>query len=195
MGVAVIQASISHLASQLNQFMKRNYDLSEDIAVVSSLVEPDGSVAPHANNKLVFLLTNIEKDTTPQSGRMGLRGGDGRAFASSAPLYLNLDVMLAANFSGSNYNEALKFLSIAISFFQRQSVFDRQSTPDLDSRIEKLVLDIENLSIQDLSSLWGILGGKYMPSVLYRVRMVTFSPDDIIAQLPVVRSADTGTKN
>lgn len=183
------------MASQLNQFMKRTYDLNEDIAVVSNLIEADGSVGPHANNKLVLLLTNIEKDTVPQSGRSGFRGGDGRAFVSSTPLYLNLYVMLAANFSGNNYAEALKFISIAISFFQRQSVFDHQSTPDLDRRIEKLILDIENLKIQDLSNLWGLLGGKYLPSVLYRVRMVTFSPDDIIAQLPVVNRPETGVQS
>lgn len=183
------------MASQLNQFMKRTYDLNEDIAVVSNLIEADGSVGSHANNKLVLLLTNIEKDTVPQSGRSSFRGGDGRAFVSSTPLYLNLYVMLAANFSGNNYAEALKFISIAISFFQRQSVFDHQSTPDLDRRIEKLILDIENLKIQDLSNLWGLLGGKYLPSVLYRVRMVTFSPDDIIAQLPVVNRPESGVQS
>lgn len=188
----MIQAAISHLANQLNQFMKRNYDLNEDIAVVSNLIEADGSVGPQASNKLVFLLANIEKDTTPQSGRLGFRSGDGRALVSSNPLYLNLYVMLAANFGGSNYPEALKFISIAIGFFQRQSLFDHQNSPDLDRRIERLVLDIENLPIQDLSNLWGLLGGKYLPSVLYRVRMVTFSPDDLIAQLPVVNTPETG---
>jgi hypothetical protein len=92
---------------------------------------------------------------------------------------------LAANFSGSNYAEALKFISKAIAFFQMQPVFDKQSTPDLDSRIDKLVLDIENLNIQDLSNLWGLLGGKYLPSVYYRVRMVTINPDNVLSQVPL----------
>ena len=65
-----------------------------------------------------------------------------------------------------------------------QPVFDKHSTPDLDSRIDKLVLDIENLNIQDLSNLWGLLGGRYLPSVYYRVRMVTIHPDNVVAQLP-----------
>lgn len=180
----MIQAAINHLATQLNAYLKRTNNLTEDIVVVSSLTESDGNIATNTNNKLVFLLTNIEKDTMPQGSAARATGFDGRAVVGSRSLYLNLYVMLAANFSGSNYPEALKFISKAIAFFQMQPVFDKRSTPDLDSRIDKLVLDIENLNIQDLSNLWGLLGGKYLPSVYYRVRMVAISPDNVIAQLP-----------
>ncbi|QEY17589.1 DUF4255 domain-containing protein [Cellvibrio sp. KY-GH-1] len=180
----MIQAAINHLAVQLNAYLKRTNNLTEDIVVVSSLVESDGNVAANTNNKLVLFLTNIEKDPVPQANAVRATGFDGRALVGSRSLYLNLYVMLAANFSGSNYPEALKFISKAIAFFQMQPVFDKQSTPDLDSRIDKLVLDIENLNIQDLSNLWGLLGGKYLPSVYYRVRMVSINPDNVIAQLP-----------
>ena len=93
---------------------------------------------------------------------------------------------MTANFSGNNYAEALKFLSGSISYFQRHPVLTRQTTPDMDSRIEKLVLDIENLSIQDMSNLWSSLGGKYMPSILYRIRMVTFDSDEMTGRQPIV---------
>ncbi|MDF3014487.1 MAG: hypothetical protein K0Q78_2691 [Cellvibrio sp.] len=182
----MIQAALNHLANQLNAHLKRTNNLTEDIVVVSSLVESDGSAAPHTNNKIILLLTNIEKDTVPQSGAARATGLDGRLLLSSRPVYLNLYVMLAANFSGSNYAEALKFISKTIAFFQMQPVFDKHSTPDIDARIDKLVLDIENLNIQDLSNLWGLLGGKYLPSVYYRVRMVAINPDNVLAQVPLV---------
>lgn len=187
----MINAAVSHLASQLNQFLRRTFDLNEDIVVVSNLLEQDGSVAPHVNNKIVIFLTNIEKDTTPFRQSSSATGDDGRILMSTPPIYLNLYVMVAANFSGSNYSEALKFISNAIGFFQKQAVFDHSSTPDLDRRIEKLVLDIENLKIQDLSNLWGLLSGKYLPSVLYKVRMVALDAGDVVAQVPMVRDPQT----
>ncbi len=190
----MIQAAINHLAVQLNAYLKRTNNLTEDIVVVSSLVESDGNVAANTNNKLVLFLTNIEKDPVPQANAVRATGFDGRALVGSRSLYLNLYVMLAANFSGSNYPEALKFISKAIAFFQMQPVFDKQSTPDLDSRIDKLVLDIENLNIQDLSNLWGLLGGKYLPSVYYRVRMVSINPDNVIAQLPYATRPQTDVR-
>jgi hypothetical protein len=183
----MINSAISHLANQLNQFLKRSFELNEDVVVVSNILEQDGSLSPNVNNKVVVILTNIEKDTVPYrqapngktvSGGEGARSGIGRP-----PVYLNLYLMFVANFSGNNYSEALKFISKTIGFFQRQSVFDQHSTPDLDPRIEKLILDIENLSIQDLSNLWGLLSGKYLPSILYKVRMVSFDTDDIIGQV------------
>ncbi|HXU93850.1 MAG TPA: DUF4255 domain-containing protein [Gallionella sp.] len=181
----MIHAAVSHIANQLNQFLKRSFDLNEDVVVVSSIMEQDGTLAPNINNKLLVFLVNVEKETA--SLRSGNPSGFERSASTYPPVYLNLYVMVAGNFGCSNYPEALKFLSNTISFFQRQPVFDHQQTPDLDKRIDKLVLDIENLNIQDLSSLWGILSGKYQPSILYKVRMVSFDSGDIRSQLSPIK--------
>lgn len=183
----MINSAISHLASQLNQFLKRSFELTEDVVVVSNILEQDGTLSPNVNNKVVVILTNIEKDTVPyrqpMNGNNGSNGDYTRSGVNRPPVYLNLYLMFVANFSGNNYSEALKFISKTIGYFQRQPVFDQNSTPDLDPRIEKLILDIENLSIQDLSNLWGLLSGKYLPSILYKVRMVAFDADDIVGQV------------
>ncbi len=174
----MIYAAVSHISSQLNQFLKRSFDLVEDVVVMSNILEQDGTLAANINNKLVVVLVNVTKETTPV--RSPQLGNFEKIATAPPPLFINLYVMVAAHFSAGNYAEALKFLSNAVSFFQRQPVFDHQLTPDLDRRIDRLVLDIENLNTQDLSSLWGILSGKYLPSVLYRVRMVCFDANDIV---------------
>jgi hypothetical protein len=181
----MIHAAVSHIASQLNQFLRRSFDLGEDVVVLSSVMEQDGTLSPNTSNKLVVFLVNVEKDTVSlNQASMGGRGGF--SVASFPPVSLILYVMVAANFSGNNYPEALKFLSNAVSFFQRQPLFDHQTTPELDKRISKLALDIENLNLQDLSSLWGVLSGKYLPSILYKVRMVSFDAGDVRGQLSPV---------
>ncbi len=182
----MIDIAISHIASQLNLYLKRTFDLSEDIVVISNILEQDGGVASHVNNKLVMFLINIEKDTVPFRQTQESSVGAQRSISSSPPLYLNLYLIVAGSFSGKNYPEALKFLSNTISFFQRCPVFDRQNTPDLDNRIDKLVLDLQNLDIKDLSTLWGVLSGKYLPSVLYKVRMVAFDSGDVRSQVPTL---------
>jgi hypothetical protein len=184
----MINAAMSHLAAQLNQSLRQTYALPEDIVLMSSLMDEQGRPAPHTNNKLLVFLTNLEKDTVPYRQQSPGEAGPARQVVSSAPLYFNLYVMIAANFSGANYSEALKLISGAITFFQRSPVFDHQNSPGLDTRIEKLMLDIENLKIHELSNIWTLLGGKYLPSVLYKVRMVAFDAHDIIARVPTVRS-------
>lgn len=181
----MIHAAVSHIANQLNQFLKRSFDLNEDVVVMSNILEQDGTLAPNISNKLLVFLVNVEKETT--SSRQGNSSSFERSASTYPPIFLNLYVMVAGNFGCSNYSEGLKFLSNTVSFFQRQPVFDHQSTPDMDKRITKLALDIENLNIQDLSSLWGILSGKYQPSILYKVRMVSFDAGDIKSQLSPIK--------
>jgi len=183
----MIYAAIDHIASELNQYIKRTFSLSEDMVVISNLLEQDGTVAMHANNKLVLFLVNIEKDVTAQQQARFSGPTSTRTVVTTAPLYLNLYLMVAGNFSGSHYAEGLKFVSAATSFFQRQPVLDQHNTPALDKRIEKLVLDIENMSLHDLSGLWGMLSGRYLPSVLYKVRMVTFDSGDIQHQTSALK--------
>ena len=182
----MIDAAISHIAGQLNQYLKRSFDLNEDIVVISNILEQDGTVASNVDNKLVMFLINVEKDTTPLRPRNSHTTGLDRSVISYPPIYLNLYLMVAGHFNGNNYPEALKFLSNTISFFQRRPVFDHENTPDLDHRIEKLVLDIENLNIKDLSTLWSAITGKYLPSIIYKVRMVAFDSSDVRLRPPVI---------
>ena len=188
----MIHAAVTHIASQLNQFLKRSFDLTEDMVVVSNILEQDGTVAPSVSNKLVVFVVNVEKETAHARGS-GMNFAESWT-ASYPPLFLNLYVMVAANFSGSNYSEGLKYLSNAVSFFQRQPVFDHHQTPDLDRRIGKLVLDIENLNMQDLSGLWGALSGHYQPSVLYKARMVCFTTGDVLSEVAPIKGLDTSTE-
>lgn len=181
----MIDVAINHIVNEVNQHLMRAFDLTEDVVVVSNILEQDGTVAAHVNNKIVVSLVNIEKDTVPfQQKRAGATAI--RSLSTNPPVYFNLYLMFASYFSGSNYQEGLKFISNTISYFQSQSVFDRQNSPGLDRRIEKLLLDIENLDMNDLSNLWGILSGKYLPSILYKVRMVTVDANAVKDQLPGV---------
>lgn len=177
----MIYAALQHLTQHLNQNLKRAYQLSEDIAVLAKPVENDGGCAPVATNKLALFLVNIEKDSMPRPSQSNGKVAS-RSETHADALYLNLYVLLAANFESTNYAESLKYLSSAIAYFQHQSVFDHQSTPDLHGGIDKLVLDVENLRIQELSNLWGILGGKYQPSMLYKVRMIALGGGQIVSQ-------------
>ncbi|KUM54598.1 DUF4255 domain-containing protein [Rheinheimera sp. EpRS3] len=193
----MIAKTLSQLAVQLNRFLRHNFKLEEDVVLVSNLNEADGTVLTQVNNKLVLFLVGIEKEAASRSKTTLLDTGFARSANSAPPLHLNLYVMLAANFNGTNYSDALTLLSASISFFQRNPLFTHQNLPDLDPSIERLALDMENLSIQDASNLWGMLSGKYLPSVLYKVRMISFDGADIYSQSSLLRkpATDVGTQS
>ncbi len=154
--------------------MRQSFELDEDVVVLSAPFDPGGSVAREVNNKIVVFLANISKDTLPtQNSYTMLDKRSGLQTAS--PLFLNLHVMVAACFDSARYQESLKFTSHAIRYFQENPIIDRNTNPELEDGLDKLVLDIENVAAHELSNLWGILGSRYLPSVLYKVRMVVIN--------------------
>ncbi len=188
----MIDSALTQVASQLNEFLRRHANVTYDIVKVTNLVELNGNVVPDTDNKMLLFLVNVERETASFTAGPG-RGATVARFAEATPpLHLNLAVMAAANFSGRHYPDALKFLSNTVSFFQRTPVFDHANTPDLDGRIDRLVLEIDSMDTNDLSNLWGILGGKYVPSILYKMRMVTFAASDVIAQSPPIGAQESG---
>ena len=187
----MIDAAIDHIATNVNQQLMRSFGLTEEVVVVSNLLEQDGTVATHVNNKIVLSLVNIEKENAVMAQPRGGASPAMRSIVSNPPIYFNLYLMFASYFSGSNYQEGLKFISQTIGYFQGQSVFDQQNSPGLDRNISKLVMDIYNLDITNLSNLWGVLSGKYLPSVLYKVRIVMVDSSAVRSQETVISSQYT----
>jgi len=190
----MIDLAIAHIAGQLNQYLRRSFELTEDIVVVSNILEQDGNLAPNVDNKLVVSLVNIEKEAVTRPLSNGNTWDAGHSIVSYPPVYLNFYLLFAGNFGGSNYLESLKFVSNTISFFQGQPKFDHQSTPDLDDRIDQLTMSIENLTMDNLSNLWSILSGKYLPSILYKVRMIAFDPRDIRTRVTTIIETDSSVR-
>lgn len=183
----MIHSAMIHTVRHLNQHFKVLYESSEDIVVLSNIVEQDGGQNPYSDNKIVASLVNVEKESA--AGRAFANPGGGGSFntRSHPPVHLNLYIMFSANFTGKNYEQALKFLSDTIMFFQKTPMFTKLTTPDLPDPIEKLTFNIENLNVKDLSSLWSVISGKYVPSVLYKMCMITIDADAIASRVPTLQ--------
>ena len=148
-----------------------------------------GGSGPAAN---AFLsLVNIEEDRIVKQQENFVRNENGVKY-KSPKIYLNLYILFSVN--DSTYNEALKKLSFIIQFFQFKNVFDPVNNPGLDERIEKLIVDMCSLSFEQLNHLWGTQGGKYMPSVLYKVRQVMINEDATISSAGYIKEIQLNEK-
>lgn len=164
----MINNVMSVIADRLNENLNNRFSQTGDLVILSSLNNLDDEGNTESQNKLLLTVTNIEQERLSKLSP---------SRSSQRPINVYLYLMLSSNFQKSNYEEGLKLLSAAISFFQYTSVMNHSNTPDLDSNVDKLIFEMINLNIQELSQLWGVHGGKYLPSVLYKTRMVTISED------------------
>ena len=100
------------------------------------------------------------------------------------PVYLNLHLLFAFEFL--SYSASLVHLSKTVELFQSRRWFSAQSQAGPNSNpfpvtLERLVFDMVNMNFEELNNLWGVLGGAYFPSVVYKVRLVKVQLDSAIA--------------
>lgn len=177
----MLDAAITFLADELNSYLRKRGALAqaEDIALPSALVNDKGEwVLPE--QKIGLTLTNIEEESVlrePLPERVYL---DGSHVVRQPALRLNLTVLFAAHFAANTegYKRALNFLSHVLTFFQAHPSFSHDNYPGLNPRIEKLNIELLSCSSEQLNQTWAYLGGKYLPSAIYRVRMVTLQDSE-----------------
>lgn len=166
----MINSVFTTIADELNQYFGNRFSLGEDKVIISAL--PDsGNSNPTNEDNLLISLVNIEQERLTSKSPINI---------DNKPVNIYLYILFAAGFTENNYEEALKLLSATIGFFQHKPVFNHQNTPDLNPLVDKLFFEMVNLNIQELSQLWGIQGGKYYPSVLYRSRVVSIREENIL---------------
>ena len=187
----MIHSAISHITGRLSQHLKGKLERHEDIVAASNIFEQDGSVCANIDNKVIVSLINIKKETTPGSSPNGITSNSS-TFTTYPPLHINLYLMFSAHFNSNNYSEALKLISYTISFFQANPFFDHYNSPDLDKDIDKLIMDIVNLDWEVLSNVWSMMGAKYVPSVLYEMRMITFDSESVKKRESGVKTPGVG---
>lgn len=187
----MIYESLAVVLDEINEHLSARVGLFEDRIVLSSLVNPDGSIPIGNENKVVATLVNVSREgiINPQaSGGMGGGFGYGKV-----PVKLNLHIMFTSCFDDSNYEESLKFLSHILSFFQYKNVFTPQNS-DLDDRVRQLHFEIAKLSFHELSNIWAYLGAKYSPSVVYLVRYISFEDDYVSGTSSSISGLDSSTR-
>lgn len=176
----MIHHIISVINTQLNEFIRNELNISEEMVIVCNLMDIKGNANMQIENKVCLFLQNIEEEKIVKSG--GFQANAGMA----PPMYVNLYLVFAANFPDPNYVESLRYISIIIEFFQGHSVFDRSNTPMLSPNIDKVTLDYVNLDFNELNNLWSMIGAKYIPSAMYKLRMLTFNQNMIREDVPGV---------
>jgi hypothetical protein len=182
----MIDTALDFISKRLNAFLRVKYQdqsNSTDYIQLNNIAWNDQSISQPTTNNAFITLVNIEEDRISKSPDNYIRTNTGIVYQNPT-IFLNLYVLFATNLN--SYEESLTRLSYIIQFFQFQNVFTALDSPGLPQGIDKLIFDLKTLSFQDLNNLWGILGSKYLPSVVYILRLVTISSDFEMGNVPLL---------
>lgn len=145
--------------------------------------------------KAILSLVNVEEDRVAKQ-QENYTVSDIAAIYKNPPLYLNLYVLFSVNKKSSlkDYEDSLLWLGHIIQFFQYQQVFTPASHPGLDEKIQKIIVDLYTLNFEQVNNLWGTLGSKYLPSVLYKIRQITIDENAIESEGGLIKQVSTTIK-
>ncbi len=169
----MIYDALEILRSEVSDYLKSLPELNltgNKLVELSNVAKEDGSIAI-PNNSLGLSLANIEEERVVRDLKAHRTNADGSISHLNPEIRLNLFVMFCANFS--DYKTSLQFIAGVIRFFQRKNVFTPANSPAMNAGIEKLLVELFPLNLEQQNNLWAAIGAKYLPSVLYKIRALS----------------------
>ena len=161
------------LRKDLTAFLKTKPDLTTsatDPVVLTRIMNNDGSI-DIPEGTIGLTLVNIEEETTTKSQIPYRKNARGKIEPINPEILLNLYILVSVRFS--TYKTGLKLLSAALGYFQANPIMTPDRTPELDHAIDRISFELYTMSFEEQNHLFGSLGAKYLPSVLYKARIVT----------------------
>lgn len=193
----MINETLKFISDEVNKYLSLKLGINTDPRLVLGNISKamDNDTTPGINsptNRAILSLVNVEEDRLAKQQENFVRTDTGITY-KNPPTYLNLYILFAVN--RTEYSDSLKWLAFIIQFFQYQNVFTPISHPALDSKIEKLIVDLYTLNFEQINHLWSTMGGKYIPSVLYKVRQITINEDAVISEGSIITEIGTSVKS
>lgn len=185
----MLRTALEFLKDELNLYLKRkdaaNFG-NADTVVISNLMKPDGSFALNTgqgneNFKIILTLINIEEDRITDSQQYWQKIND-KVQVINPPLHVNVYVLFSVY--AANYLTALRLLSYVLGFFQSSAVFDSAQYPSLNANVDagkpwqmisRMMVNLYPITLEQQNNLWASLGAKHMPSVMYKIRTMSFT--------------------
>lgn len=192
----MIKEALNFLKDELEVYLElvnQTATPMDGFIVLTNVAKENGEWAI-PNDKIGMSLINIEEERVFKDQQFLHRNDVGNIEQYNPEIKLNLYVLFCARYvdgdGDNNYSEGLKQISNVISFFQGKYVFTPDNTPAMDEKLQKLIVELYSYTFEQQYNFWSILGAKYLPSVLYRVRLVTYQEKVLQNQNPSISLVD-----
>lgn len=156
-----------------------------------ALWESGADDASKVDGKVVMSLLKLEQETTLRN-TPHFTVKDSKTEYKNPPVHLNLFLLVSANCD--TYDKSLRSISRVIEFFQGKKVFTSGNTVYDRTNVAFDVLDHFKFNIElytptfeELNNVWGTLGGRQLPSVIYKVQLIQVERDKKLASSEVIK--------
>lgn len=164
----MIFSVIHKITSILNEGLKNRFKFKHDIVKIQSFD------TKNREGGISIAVVNLERDTAGgiTFGRKAI--SDKYSSKGNPSWNINLYLAIAALYPPEKYSESIKLITQVLSLIQANYVITLEETGQL------FTVEPVNMSFQELSNLWGIMGSSYMPSLVCKVKTFSIDSDTIL---------------
>lgn len=186
----MLDVALKFVTDELNAFISARTG-TDTVQVKLTRFPNDAGNGYAFDGSLGLTVINLEEERTGKSQLPTHAYVNGQHVVREPDVKINVLVLIGANFK--QYDEALRYLSLVMVFFQSHPVFTPDGYPALDPEIERLAVDLQSPGYEQLNQIWGYVGTKQLPSAVYKVRMVVLQDAGPTAVRPPVTGITTAT--
>ncbi|EJL64864.1 DUF4255 domain-containing protein [Flavobacterium sp. CF136] len=182
---------IQIITEQVNNYLEEigldKSVVAENIAFLESQNEDIGTAL---KDGVALTLINLDEEAT-------LKNFPNHTIENTKTIYknsiINLNLYLLFSANRDKYVNSLKDISKIIEFFQGKRLFTQANT--IYNRSSSAMSNVDNFrftvelytpTFEELNYIWGTLGGKQLPSALYKVSMIQIERNIVQAEGQVI---------
>lgn len=152
--------------------------IAENVSILETNNDP--RISNIDDNVILTLLNFGEEATLKNFPNKSIEGS--KVIYKNHIINLNLYILFSAN--RSTYTKSLNDLSKIIEFFQGKklftqanTVYDRNNTTMSNIENFRFTAELYTPTFEELNFIWGTLGGRQLPSALYKISMIRIERD------------------
>lgn len=143
--------------------------------IPTNIMSPDGKLDTDADNAILLSVADVRQSTAvPSMGSIQVSTTIGLETRKEVSLLAVDQYLLFSCYFPDSYKTALNNMYHMLRFFTLRPVFNHVNTPSLLTGVEQLSFELQAQDFQQKSHMWGMIGSKYIPSLLYKMKLFSF---------------------
>lgn len=186
----MIYEALQIISEQLDNYLSsqglNNLVVLENIAMIETTTENSDKLT----NSVVLTLLNLEEETSLKNLPNYTVINKTTTEYRNPPVHLNLFLLISGNCN--TYVNSLRSISKTIEFFQGKKTFTSENTiyetkEDFDVLEHfKLIAELYTPTFEELNYVWGTLGGRQLPSVIYKIQLIEIDRKELTGEGKVI---------
>lgn len=172
---------IAFLKEDLNAFISNKIGASSDFVICANLNNIVEKTDNNADNKIVISIVNIEEEKMLKTPDNYVKVNHEINYRKP-PVWLNIICLFTFYTRSLENYDGIDMLENVVQYFQSKPRIDKTTAvvpANYPASLEEVRAEFVSLNYEQTNYLWGLFGGKYHPSVIYKFKTIPVDNADI----------------